>query len=156
MDHFRITDEYRANLLESAAWSKVGVVLSEAKVVEEAVEEAVEEESVDEAKKKKKKKKGRKDWGGKKGDESKSKLDFKESTEEDEDSETLEEEATHVCPLCMSHLEEAIDEDSLVEHLDVVLGLIDRLSSLNEEEEDMDEAIDAALKDLLVGETEEE
>jgi len=151
MDHFRITDEYRANLLESAAWSKVGVVLSEAKVVEEAVEE----ESVDEAKKKKKKK-GKKDWGGKKGDESKSKLDFKESTEEDEDSETLEEEATHVCPLCMSHLEEAIDEDSLVEHLDVVLGLIDRLSSLNEEEEDMDEAIDAALKDLLVGETEEE
>lgn len=151
MDHFRITDEYRANLLESAAWSKVGVVLSEAKVVEEAVEE----ESVDEAKKKKKKK-GKKDWGGKKGDESKSKLDFKESTEEDEDSETLEEEATHVCPLCMSHLEEAIDEDSLVEHLDVVLGLIDRLSSLNEEEEDMDKAIDAALKDLLVGETEEE
>jgi aspartokinase len=146
MDNFKITDEYRTKLMESAAWSKVGVVLSEARKTTEA-----SSEQLDEAKKKKKDKK----WGGKKGDESKSRRDFEESTEEDEGSETLEEEV-HVCPLCISQLDEAIDQERLVEHMDVVLSLVERLSSINEDEEDIDQVIDAALNDILLGPLEDE
>lgn len=67
-----------------------------------------------------------------------------------------EEEAVHVCPLCISQLDEAIDEESLLEHLDVVMGLVDRLSQINEGEEDVDSVIEEALADLLLGDTEEE
>jgi hypothetical protein len=65
-------------------------------------------------------------------------------------------EAVHVCPLCTSELDEQISEESLLEHLDIVLGLVDRLSQINEGDEDMDEVIDTALEDLLLGNTEEE
>ena len=149
MDNFRLTDEYRKKLLESAAWDKVGVVLSEAR----ETEEAIEKEQIDEAKKKKKA--GKQKYGGNEGDESKSRPDFAH-TEYEGDGEQLEEEAIDVCPLCISQLDEAIDEERLVEHLDVVMGLVDRLSSLNEDEEDIDQVIDAALQDLLVGDIQEE
>jgi len=141
MEHFRLTDEYRQQLFEAAAWSKAGVTpcLDEAKKKKDDDDEA-----------KKKKKKDDDDDGESKGDKGKDKDD-----PEAKDYVKEEEEATHVCPLCMSHLEEAIDEDSLIEHLDVVLGLVDRLSSMNEDDEDIDQAIDAALQDLLIGEDEE-
>lgn len=152
MDNFRLTDEYRKTLLESAAWSKVGVTLSEATEVveeEEVIEEAKKDKDEDKGKDKKKKKKD-KDNGN--GDDNGN----GNGDDEDEDEKFVKEETAHVCPLCMSHLEEAIDEDSLIEHLDVVLGLVDRLSSLNEDEEDMDQVIDAALQDLLIGQSEAE
>ena len=74
---------------------------------------------------------------------------------ETEETEELE-EAVHVCPLCTSQLDEQISEESLLEHLDVVLGLVDRLSQMNEGDEDVDQVIDSALEDLLLGRDEEE
>jgi len=148
MQNFKLNDEFRDLLLESAAWSKIGIVLSEAKV-------AGESEQIDEAKKKKSKRSERQKYGGNKGDESESRPDFAH-TEYDGDGEQLEEEAIHVCPLCTSQLDEAIDEERLVEHMDIILSLIDRLSSLNEDEEDVDQVIDAALQDILLGDLEEE
>jgi len=132
MQNFKLNDKFRDQLLESAAWSKIGIVLSEAKQAEES-------EQLEEGTKKGKKRK-REDAG----------------TEYAGDGEQFDEEAIHVCPLCVSQLDEAIDEERLVEHMDVVLGLIDRLSSLNEDEEDIDQVIDAALQDILLGDLEEE
>ena len=65
-----------------------------------------------------------------------------------------EEEDLHVCPLCTSQLSEAIDEESLLEHLDVVLSLVDRLSQLNEGDEDIDSVIDETIANALFGEDE--
>jgi len=81
-----------------------------------------------------------------------------EETEESEESEEAEElqESAHICPLCTSYLEEEISEETLLEHLDVVLGLVDRLSQMNEGDEDIDEVIDAALEDILLGREDEE
>ena len=74
------------------------------------------------------------------------------------DEETLEEgdEAElHVCPLCVSPLEEALDEEALLEHLNVVVTLIDRLTQINEGEEDVEDVIHNTVADLLLGEDEE-
>ena len=76
-------------------------------------------------------------------------------TAEVEDAEEIS-EAVHVCPLCVSQLEEPIDEERLVEHLDVVFGLADRLSQLNEGEEDVEEVIANALSDLLFNDEDED
>jgi hypothetical protein len=68
----------------------------------------------------------------------------------EEDEEFLEEAELHVCPLCTSELSESLDEDTLTEHLDVVLTLVDKLSAINEGEEvDMDELIEGALEDIF-------
>ena len=117
MDHTKLSDELRNQLLEAAAWGKAGItpVLSEATETVKQETEAAETEEVEEL-----------------------------------------QEACHVCPLCTSELEEQISEESLLEHLDVVLGLVDRLSQINEGDEDIDEVIDAALQDLLLGSVEEE
>jgi len=120
MDNFKITDEFREKVMESAAWNKVGVVLSEARK-EAAV---VNEEGT--------------------------------PSEVDEGTEERVEETIHVCPLCTCELTDPIDEERLVEHLDVVLGLVERLSSINEGDEDVEEVIDTALVDLLLGDIEEE
>lgn len=153
MEHFRLTDEYRQQLFEAAAWSKAGVTprLDEAKKKKKKDDDDEDDGESKGDKGKDKDDPDAKDYedgGDRKGDESKTKKGKKDFVKE-------EEETTHVCPLCMSHLEEAIDEDSLIEHLDVVLGLVDRLSSMNEDDEDIDQAIDAALQDLLIGEDEE-
>jgi DNA repair exonuclease SbcCD ATPase subunit len=74
--------------------------------------------------------------------------------EEDEEEE-LEEGALHVCPLCVSPLEEALDEESLLEHLNVVVTLIDRLTQINEGEEDVEDVIHNTVADLLLGEDED-
>ena len=102
MDHMNLNDELRKQLLESAAWGKVGIDMDGWEYVDaEGVEQLEESTS--------------------------------QQVAEEEESEI------HVCPLCTSQLADAIDEDSLVEHLDVVLGLDDRLSQLNEGEEDVEE-----------------
>jgi DNA repair exonuclease SbcCD ATPase subunit len=112
MDHMKLSDELRKQLLESAAWGKAGIVLSEG-IVEEAAK--------------------------------------REGTRE-----YLEEEAVHVCPLCISQLDEEIDEESLLEHLNVVVGLVDRLSQLQEGDEDIETVIDETIQELLFPESEEE
>lgn len=156
MDHMKLSDELRQQLLESAAWGKAGIKLSP----------RVDEERVDERGGKKGdegsgKKKGDTDYSGKgmrKGDESdtkKGKLDAGTEHEDGEDSEELE-EAVHVCPLCISQLDEAIDEERILEHLNVVVGLVDRLSQLQEGDEDIETIIDETIQELLFQDLEEE
>ena len=75
--------------------------------------------------------------------------------EETEETEAIE-EAVHACPLCASQLDECIDEERLLEHLNVVVGLVDRLSQLNEGDEDIDTVIDETIADLLLQAPEDE
>jgi hypothetical protein len=117
MDHMNLNDELRKQLLESAAWGKVGIDMDGWEYVDAEGVEQLEEST-------------------------------NQQVAEEEEAEV------HVCPLCVSQLSEAIDEDALVEHLDVVLGLVDRLSQLNEGEEDVESVIDETLYDLLVGDEE--
>lgn len=125
MNHMELSDELRRQLLESAAWGKAGV----APRLDES--ETIEEEAMlDEAKK------------AAKPDESKKK------------KEEMGESVTHICPLCTSELHESLDSDTIMEHLDVVMALVDRLSQLNEGEEDLDELIDETLADALFGQEE--
>lgn len=144
MDHYKLTDELRQKLIESAAWGKVGV---EARLDEGA--EVIEE-----------KKKGMKGHPDEAQDKAlikkmmkkkmmKSKMKEDADYEDDEDAEELSEEV-HVCPLCTSQLDESIDEDRILEHLDVVMGLVERLSQLQEGEEDVEAVIDSTLAELLL------
>ena len=77
-----------------------------------------------------------------------------ESASEEVEEVIEEEEELHVCPLCTSQLSEAIDEDTLLEHLDVVLSLVDRLSQLTEGDEDIESIIDETIANALYGEEE--
>ena len=131
-----LSDELRQQLLESAAWGKVGIDMQG----QENLEEGSETEELEE--------------GTKKGGSRKTARKAYEPSKQQQVAEE-EEVEVHVCPLCTSQLSEAIDEDALVEHLDVVLGLVDRLSQLNEGEEDVESVIDETLYDLLVGDEEE-
>lgn len=78
--------------------------------------------------------------------------------EEVEETEEVVEEAVHVCPLCTSQLEEAIEEDRLLEHLNVIVGLVDRLSQMNEGSDATDIAtvIDETIQELLFQDLDEE
>jgi DNA repair exonuclease SbcCD ATPase subunit len=131
MDHMRLSDELRQQLLENAAWGKAGVTprLDEAKHEEKAKKKAKKAETEE-----------------------------MEESEEYEDAEYTEEleEAAHVCPLCTSQLDEAIDEERILEHLNVVVGLVDRLTQLQEGEEDIESVIDETLAELLFQDLDEE
>jgi hypothetical protein len=55
-----------------------------------------------------------------------------------EESEEVSEEADeHVCPLCQSHLQEAISDEALMEHTANLLEAVNA-ATLNEEEEEED------------------
>ena len=112
MDHMKLSDELRQQLMESAAWGKAGI--------------------------------------SPRLDESQS------ETEEYEETEEVVNEAAHVCPLCVSELYEAIDEERILEHLNVVVGLVDRLSQLNEGDEDVETVIDETIQELLFQDLDEE
>ena len=112
MDHMKLSDELRQQLMESAAWGKAGIA---------------------------------------------PRLDESQSeTEEYEETEEVVNEAAHVCPLCVSELSEAIDEERILEHLNVVVGLVDRLSQLNEGDEDVETVIDETIQELLFQDLDEE
>ena len=130
MDHYKLSDELRQQLLENAAWGKAGVSprLDEAK--------KADKEEMKEMKKKAEK------------------PEKKEEKKEEKMEEA--EEAAHVCPLCTSHLDEAIDEERILEHLNVVVGLVERLTQLQEGEEDIDTIIDETLAELLFQDLDEE
>lgn len=115
MDHMKLSDELRQQLMESAAWGKAGITP--------------------------------------RLDESQSEV---EETEEAEEAEEVVNEAAHVCPLCVSELSEAIDEERILEHLNVVVGLVDRLSQLNEGDEDVETVIDETIQELLFQDLDEE
>jgi DNA repair exonuclease SbcCD ATPase subunit len=112
MDHMKLSDELRQQLMESAAWGKAGITP--------------------------------------RLDESQSEV------EETEEAEEVVNEAAHVCPLCVSELYEAIDEERILEHLNVVVGLVDRLSQLNEGDEDVETVIDETIQELLFQDLDEE
>ena len=112
MDHMKLSDELRQQLMESAAWGKAGI--------------------------------------SPRLDESQS------ETEEYEETEEVVNEAAHVCPLCVSELYEAINEERILEHLNVVVGLVDRLSQLNEGDEDVETVIDETIQELLFQDLDEE
>ncbi len=138
MDHYRLSDELRQQLLENAAWGKVGVTprLDESETLEEKKS----------CGSKKKAKKADKPEEG-----------YMEDSEY-EDAEGYEdlEEAVHVCPLCVSQLDQPLDEESILEHLNVVMGLVDRLTQLQEGEEDIESVIDETLAELLFQDLDEE
>ena len=156
MDHMKLSDELRKQLLESAAWGKAGIepVLSE-EVVEET-EERVDEDMG----------KGYPKMGIKPGTRAakkeemnrKKKKNMEMAHTEHEDAEGSEEleENVHVCPLCVSQLDEAIDEERILEHLNVVVGLVERLSQLNEGDEDIETIIDETIQELLFQDIDEE
>ena len=140
----KLSDELRQQLLESAAWGKCGItpVLKKETPEEETIDEVtVTHPSGKTAEGKRPVKKG--------------KIDAGTEHEDGEDAEELE-EAVHVCPLCISQLEEAIDEERILEHLNVVVGLVDRLSQLDEGEEDIETVIDETIKELLFQDLDEE
>ena len=141
MDHMKLTDELRQQLMEAAVWKndEIATRLDESSAVEE-VEELEEKKSC--GSKAKKDKKAMKD-------------DYMEDTEHDEEEGEELEEAAHVCPLCVSQLDESIDEERILEHLNVVLGLVDRLSQLNEGDEDIESVIDETIADILFADEEE-
>ena len=130
MDHMNLSDELRKQLLESAAWGKAGIVLTE-----DVVDEAKKAVDADEEAR-----------GGKRAKKAK----------KDDKEEVHCEETAHVCPLCVSQLEESIDEERILEHLNVVVGLVDRLSQLQEGDEDIDTVIDETISELLFQDTDEE
>lgn len=127
MDHMKLTDELRAVLIESAAF----VNAERAPIIEESSE--VVEESVEV-------------------------VEESAEVEETEEAEVVEEsdEEVHVCPLCVSQLEESIDEDRILDHLNVVMGLVDRLSQINEGDEDIESVIADAVSELLLADDEDE
>jgi hypothetical protein len=134
--------------MESASWEKAGFEV-------ERVDESVETEErltygIDESQGGRKRKTMAKMPMAKKPMAKKM-----EEADEVEDAEEISEDV-HVCPLCVSQLEEPIDEERLVEHLDVVFGLADPLSQLNEGDEDVEEVIANALTDLLFDEEDED
>ena len=145
MDHMKLSDELRKQLLESAAWGKAGVVLSEGIV--DDVKEAVD---LDEN--------ARKGYGAAApaGSKKAKKMEAVKAAKEDEKEEVKCEETVHVCPLCVSQLEESIDEDRILEHLNVVVGLVDRLGQLQEGDEDIETVIDETIAELLLQNTDEE
>jgi hypothetical protein len=151
MDHLKLSDELRQKLIESAAWGKAGV--------ETRLDEGSE---VIEEKKSMKGMKGKKAHPDEAQDKAliakmmKKKMKEEEAEHDDEeDAEELAEEL-HICPLCTSQLEESIDEDRILEHLDVVMGLVERLSQLQEGEEDVESVIDHTLAELLLLNDEED
>ena len=135
MEHYTLSDELRKQLLENAAWGKADIT------------PRLDEEASCDTKPAK----------GKKKNKPAKEMDGYEHTEV-EDGEGAEElaEDLHVCPLCTSQLSEAIDEDALLEHLDMVTALMDRLSQLQEGDEDIEEVINQTILSVATGDLEDE
>ena len=142
MNHMELSDELRRQLLESAAWGKAGVTRLDEKsdCASDGGGYAAPAGSKTATK-------------GKKANKPKEMENQSSEYEDAEGAEELE-ETTHICPLCTSELNESLDPDVIMEHLDVVMSLVDRLSQLNEGDEDLDEIIDETLADALFGQEE--
>lgn len=61
--------------------------------------------------------------------------------------EVNEEEEAHVCPLCSSHLDEAISDEALMEHTANVLEAVNA-ATLNEDTDDSDESDDEEYEEV--------
>ena len=164
MDHYRLSDELRQQLLENAAWGKAGVTprLDEGESIDEVTvthpSGKTTEVTPEQAKNRAEYARRQRDGSApREAKPRKAEARYEEDAEyEDaEGSEELE-EAVHVCPLCVSQLDQPLDEESILEHLNVVMGLVDRLTQLQEGEEDIESVIDETLAELLFQDLEEE
>ena len=154
MDHMKLTDELRQQLMEAAVWKDTEITarLDESGEVEEAADGT--QEVVHPSGKKITVTHQQAANRAKYAEKQKKKVEDDTEYEDGEDAEELE-EAAHVCPLCVSQLDESIDEERILEHLNVVLGLVDRLSQLNEGDEDIESVIDETIAELLFTDEEE-
>ena len=146
----KLSDELRQQLLESAAWGKAGIVLGEGTIEEKSTPG---QEGVPKGTSKAK----RQDLADQSRIGNRKAKEEGEKMQRDSDRRQRTDEAiAHVCPLCVSELSEAIDEERILEHLNVVVGLVDRLSKLNEGDEDVETAIDETIAELLFQDLDEE
>jgi hypothetical protein len=76
-----------------------------------------------------------------------------EETEETEEVVAEAEAEEHTCPLCQSTLEEELSEDTMTQHIEAVLALVEQL---NEEEEEAEESEEEAEAEETEEEEEEE
>ena len=163
MDHMKLSDELRNQLLENAAWGKAGITprLDETGKKDTGASKGDKGKDKDDPEARDYERggdrKGDEGAGTKKGD----KPDYTTDQRKGDKSKThagkdFEESTIHVCPLCVAELDEAIDEERLLEHLNVVVGLVDRLSQLHEGDEDIDTVIDETIEELLFADLEEE
>lgn len=154
----KLTDELRQQLMEAAVWKndEIAARLDESSAVEE-LEEAADgtQEVVHPSGEKTKVTPKQAAARAKYARGEMPKKPTREDTEYDEEEGEELEEAVHVCPLCVSQLDESIDEERILEHLNVVLGLVDRLSQLNEGDEDIESVIDETIAELLFADEEE-
>ena len=159
MDHMKLTDELRQQLMEAAVWkdTEIAARLDESGAVEEAADgtQEVVHPSGKKTKVTPKQAAARARYDNGEMPKKGKREDCDTEYEDGEDAEELEEGA-HVCPLCVSQLDESIDEERILEHLNVVLGLVDRLSQLNEGDEDIESVIDETIAELLLQDDEEE
>ena len=51
-----------------------------------------------------------------------------------DDQQVVEGVETHVCPLCESHLEEAISDEQLAEHVDFMVGIINEMEDISDDD----------------------
>ena len=156
MDHMKLTDELRQQLMEAAVWKndEIAARLDESGAVEEAADGTQEVVHPSGKKTTVTHEQARNRAKYAKGKMPKKTVEDDTEFEDGEDAEELE-EAAHVCPLCVSQLDESIDEERILEHLNVVLGLVDRLSQLNEGDEDIESVIDETIADILFADEEE-
>jgi len=168
----KLSDELRQQLLENAAWGKAGITPRLDEVVEVTHPSGKKYKVTDKQAKNRRghpataKEQQRTVTGSEAGlGTTKDILDrraaieksLKAGTEyEDADGAEELEEAIHVCPLCISQLDESIDEERILEHLNVVVGLVDRLSHLEEGDEDIETVIDNTIQELLFQDVDEE
>jgi DNA repair exonuclease SbcCD ATPase subunit len=63
-------------------------------------------------------------------------------------SEEVVNEETHSCPLCESALEEPVSDEKLTEHIEMMLGIINEMNDISDEElEAIEEEIDEELNE---------
>ncbi len=137
-----LSNEVRDALMEQSEWKSMGITL------DESVEGTIEEERLPKGTSRAKRK-----AAAKAAAEHRAVTDAMEkedAAQHEKDNKVVEESELHVCPLCTTELSEALDEETLTEHLDVVLTLVDKLSAINEGEEvDMDSMIEGALEEIF-------
>ena len=67
-----------------------------------------------------------------------------------QDEEQAEQDV-HVCPLCTSIMAEPLEEERVLEHLEIVAHVIDRISQINESEEgDIVSIIEDCVREVLL------
>lgn len=126
MKHYELSDDLRTRLLEGADWAGVGITRKEVKAkLDERKEDTKKEVVAEKAKE-------------------------TDSDNEDADLDALIEQALHTCPLCLTEMEDTIEEDRLLEHLEVASKVLDTILAINESDENADESLSEALASLYL------